>query len=74
MNGERLNILEERVAELEMELEKCKAEIEASRGPSPGLLVSSEAQYHNINKIQFAKILISNSLKPHGQSLKFSHC
>ena len=46
MNGERLNILEERVAELEMELEKCKAEIEASRGPSPGLLVSYQAQYH----------------------------
>ena len=46
VNGERLNILEERVAELEMELEKCKAEIEASRGPSPGLLVSSQAQYH----------------------------
>ena len=40
MNGDRLNTLEERVAGLELEVEKLKAELEASRGPSPGFLVS----------------------------------
>lgn len=38
INGDRLNTLEERVAHLELDLERHKAELEASRGPSPGFL------------------------------------